>query len=84
MNKLKRIAVVGIGLLAFSGAAVSGAQAADTPPEGKDYTVTGVHTCDEAIAKSEKELGTPHGDGNYSCMMNEDGNSAVLNWGKPA
>lgn len=84
LNKFKRAAVVGIGLLAFSGAVVGGAQAAETPPEGKDYTVTGVSTCEEAVAKSVKELGTPPGAGNYSCMMGADGNSAELNWGKPA
>ncbi|MGW8376291.1 hypothetical protein [Streptomyces sp. ODS28] len=82
MRRFKRAAVVGIGLLAFSGAAVGASQAADTPPEGKEYTVHDVHNCEEAINKSVKELGTPP-DGKeygYSCMMNGDMTAADLRY----
>lgn len=82
MRGLKRAAVAAVGLIAFSGIGIGAAQAADTPPPGTDYTVTGVSNCDEAIAKSEKDLGTPHGISHYSCMMNADGKSADMQWVK--
>ncbi|MGW8374704.1 hypothetical protein [Streptomyces sp. ODS28] len=72
MGKFKRVAIAGAGILAFSGAAVGAAQAADTPPPGKEYTVHGVHNCMEAVDKSHKELGTPESWKRYSCMMNTD------------
>lgn len=82
MNKFKRVAVVGIGFLAFSGIAVGGAQAAEKPPAGKEYTVTGVSSCAEAVKKSVREYGTPTDWRQYSCMMHANNKAADLVWHK--
>lgn len=82
MTQFQRAAVVGVSLLAFSGVAAGGAQAAEKPPAGKEYTVTGVSNCKEAVQKSVEKFGTPSNWRQYSCLMRANGTSADLVWHK--
>jgi len=75
MRKLKRAAVVGAGLLAFSGIAIGAAQAAPAVHQGKDLVVPGnsIKDC-QAFGDMLQKQGLIVG---YACMVNGNGTVSV-------
>lgn len=75
MRKFKRAAVVGAGLLAFSGIAVGAAQAAPAVHQGEDIVVPGtsIQDCQE-VGDELQNAGWIEG---YACMVNSDDTVSV-------
>ncbi|MEU5833190.1 hypothetical protein ABZ820_05790 [Streptomyces diacarni] len=75
MRKLKRAAVAGIGLLAFSGIAAGAAQAAPAVHQGEDLVFPGT-TIEDCQAHGD-ELQAQGKIVGYACMVNEGGTVSV-------